>query len=258
MINLRTVLVEGIRGLRPAPLASAIAQISGLDKRRFVHSEHGNFYVNPVSNLGSRLLRGEYEPSTTALLSEYLKPGAVFVDLGANEGYFTVIASRLVGPEGIVIAIEPQTRLQEVLRMNLNANHCQNVRLVKAVVSSKTGRAQLALTPDMNTGATSLFRSTKYPLPTEEVQSFTLAELFTTLQIHRCDLMKVDIEGAEYDALMGAREVLARGVMRHIAVEVHYSILKQRGLSWDRADQLISECGYRSANTHDPRVYSFG
>jgi protein-L-isoaspartate O-methyltransferase len=154
-MNLRSIVVERIRGLRPAPLASAIARISRLDRRRFVQTEHGAFFVNPMSNLGSRLLLGEYEQSTTALLSQYLKPGAVFVDLGANEGYFTVIASRVVGPGGRVFAIEPQSRLPEVLETNLRANYCRNVRLIKAVVSSKTERMQLALISDMNTGATS-------------------------------------------------------------------------------------------------------
>jgi hypothetical protein len=76
--------------------------------------------------------------------------------------------------------------------------------------------------------------------------------------MNRCDLMKVDIEGAEYDALVGAEEELRRGVVRHMAIEVHDSILERRGLSWNRAHQVISSCGYKSANKRDPWVYSFG
>jgi FkbM family methyltransferase len=254
---MKAMFAEGIRRLRPAPLASAIAHISGLNRRRLVHTEYGTFFVNPVSNLGFQLLRGEYEPSTRTVLCQYLKPGAVFVDLGANEGYFTVLASRLVGPRGMVIAVEPQSRLQGVIRTNLRANDCHNVRLVKAAVSSKTQRVQLELGSEMNNGATSLFRCTKYPLPKEEVQSVTLAELFHSVEVHQCDLMKVDIEGAEYDAFMGAQEVLKRGVIRHMAIEVHDSILARRGLSWNRTHQVLSECGYRSAHKRSPWIYSF-
>jgi FkbM family methyltransferase len=255
---MNAIFAECIRRLRPAPLASAIAHISGFNRRRLIHTEHGTFFVNPVSILGSQLLRGEYERSTATILCECLTPGAVFVDLGANEGYFTVLASRLVGPKGRVISVEPQSRLQGVIQANLRANKCENVQLVKAVVSSKTQRVFLQLTSDLNNGATSLFRRTKYPLRKEETQSYTLVELFEAIGIDQCDLMKVDIEGAEYDALTGAQDVLRRGVIRHMAIEVHGSILKRRGLSWDQAHEVILKCGYRSTERRDPSMYSFG
>jgi hypothetical protein len=89
-----------VRRLRPAPLASAVARISRLSKRRVVRTPNGMFWVNPVSNLGYSLMNGEYEARMQEVLEQYLYPGAVFVDLGANEGYFTVMASRLVGRAG--------------------------------------------------------------------------------------------------------------------------------------------------------------
>jgi FkbM family methyltransferase len=69
-----------------------------------------------------------------AVLRRYLRPGAVFIDMGANEGYFSVLASGVVGPSGAVIAVEPQSRLQGVIQTNLDANACLNVRLVRCVV----------------------------------------------------------------------------------------------------------------------------
>jgi len=133
---MKAILVDSIRRIRPAPLASALAHITGLNKREFLQTEHGTFFVAPMSQFGFQLRHGEYEAATTAVLRRCLTPGAVFIDLGANEGYFTVLASKLVGPQGIVIAIEPQSRLQSVITANLEANNCRNVRVVKAVVSS--------------------------------------------------------------------------------------------------------------------------
>jgi FkbM family methyltransferase len=254
---MKAIFVDSIRRIRPAPLASALAHITGLNRREFVHTEHGTFFVAPMSQLGFHLRNGEYEAATTAVLRKYLTPGAVFVDLGANEGYFTVLASRLVGPQGIVIAIEPQSRLQSVITANLEANNCSNVRLVKAVVSSETRRINLALASAINNGSSSLFKHTKYPLPREEVQSFTLGDLFASIEMKRCDLMKIDIEGAEYDALTGAQEVLKRGIIRHMTIEVHDSILERRGLSWSRTHEVLLECGYRSTDKCDRAVYSF-
>jgi hypothetical protein len=69
--------------------------------------------------------------------------------------------------------------------------------------------------------------------------------------------MKMDIEGAEYDALTGAREVLKRGIIWHMTIEVHDSILERRGLSWSRTHEVILECGYGSTGNCASTVYSF-
>ena len=122
-------LTELIRRIRPAPLGSAVANICGLNRRRVIETVHGRFLVSPVSHLGYQLTHGEYEPAMTAVLGRYLKQGDVFVDLGANEGYFSVIASPLVGSAGRVIAIEPQSRLQNTIQENLALNGCNNVKV---------------------------------------------------------------------------------------------------------------------------------
>jgi hypothetical protein len=113
--------------LRPALLASFVARVCGLNKRRLVRTEEGTFFINPISNFGSILLAGEYEPQMGAVLRSYLRPGDVFIDMGANEGYFSVLASSLVGPHGTVIAVEPQSRLQGVIQTNIGENTCSNV-----------------------------------------------------------------------------------------------------------------------------------
>lgn len=255
---MKAAFIEGIRRLRPAPVGAALSRLCRLDQRRLVRTTEGTFYVNPMSILGSQVVRGQaYEPETLAVMSDFLTSGSVFVDLGANEGYFSVVASRLVGPRGRVIAIEPQSRLQGVIQANLNANDCQNVTVVKAAVAARTQAVHLSLTSEMNTGATSLFPRTRYPLPTEQVQSFTLAELLKEGGIEHCDLMKVDIEGAEYDAFAGSSDVLKQGVIHHISVEVHDSILEKRKVSWGTIHEQIRSCGYRSSHHGDPWVYSF-
>jgi FkbM family methyltransferase len=178
------------------------------------------------------------------------------VDLGANEGYFSVIASSLVGSTGRVIAIEPQSRLQTTIQTNLAFNGCTNVKVFNTIVSANTGTMRLHLTRGANTGGSSLFRSTKYTLPTEEVQSFTLADFFEKAGLDRCDLLKVDIEGAEYDVFMNAEDLLRSGVIRNIALEIHYTILERRRLSGDDLHRWISECGYSFHDDGGIRVYS--
>lgn len=249
--------IELVRKLRPAPIGSAAAWLLGLHRRRLVQTDYGKFMLSPVSNLGYNLAHGEYEPAMTRVLHRYLKSGDVFVDLGANEGYFTIIASSLVGESGSVIAVEPQSRLQSSLKATFALNGCNNVRLFQTLVTRSTGTARLHLAASVNTGATSLFRASRYPLPTEEVRSMTLADFLATAGIKRCDLLKVDIEGAEYDVLMGAGEVLKSGVIRKIALEIHHSILTARGLSGEELHRFLLDCGYALLEDADTTVYAF-
>jgi hypothetical protein len=73
-----------------------------------VSTSNGTFFINPVSNFGAAILNGEYEPEMKRILNRYLPDGGTFIDLGANEGYFSVLASRMVGSKGRVVAILPQ------------------------------------------------------------------------------------------------------------------------------------------------------
>jgi len=244
--------------VRPAALGSLLAAAFRLNKRRLVRGRYATFFIDPVSNFGAAILKGEYEPQMREVLCRYLSPGGLFIDLGANEGYLSVLASQLVGPRGTVIAIEPQSRLQHVICTNLQANDCFNVRLVRCVVSDTTGKAQLSLAPTVNTGSSSLFRPTKYSLPTEEVPSLRLSDLIDRLGVERCDLMKVDIEGAEYDVFLSATEVLRKGIFRHIALEIHTTILERRRLSADHLHRHMIDCGYELNTELGHSLYSFG
>jgi FkbM family methyltransferase len=252
-----TKLADLVRRLRPAPVSSAAAHVLGLTKRKIINTRHGAFLANPMSNLGHQLEKGEYEPGMRAVLELHLKPGGVFMDLGANEGYFSVIASALVGRKGTVIAVEPQSRLQNIIQANLTMNGCHNVRLMNAVISSKTEKVQLHLTPEANPGGSSLFRPTRYRLRAEQVQSFSLADCVDRTGIAICDLMKVDIEGSEYDVFFDAGDILKTGIIRHIALEIHNSILARRGLSGDHLHQRIQSYGYSLNDTLGNWVYTF-
>jgi FkbM family methyltransferase len=222
-----------------------------------LRTTQGRFLVSPVSHLGHRLAIGEYEPAMTAVLKRCLKPGGVFIDLGANEGYFSVIGSALVGNGGSVIAVEPQSRLMSVLHANLALNHCLNVRVIQAVVSSNTGTADLYLAPELSTGGSALSRPTRYPLPVERVQSFSLCDFLEKTGVSSCDLMKVDIEGAEFDVFMNSGNILKAGIIGNIALEIHHSLLDRRGQSGAALHRWILECGYQASDQPGNTVYTF-
>jgi FkbM family methyltransferase len=230
--------------VRPAALGSLLK--NGLRVRRTViATDAGKFYVDPVSGFGALLVQGSYEPGLLMVLQSLLKPGSTFVDLGANEGYFSVIASELVGNDGIVIAVEPQSRLREILAKNFELNDVRNVRIIHAAISNYRGTGTLHLSPDTNTGSTGLSRSTAYRNKQETTGIITLTELLSNLGIAQVDLMKIDIEGFEYEAVLGSPELFREGRVKAIALEVHAGALATRGHAAEEIVTFLRDCGYR-------------
>ena len=78
---------------------------------------------------------GKYEPQETAIVLGVLRPGDTFVDVGANWGYFTLVAAARVGNTGRVVSVEPDPRLFEMLEGNVTANTFTQVRTVRAAAS---------------------------------------------------------------------------------------------------------------------------
>ena len=99
----------------PAFLASFLKKLFKI-KREIIKTKDGIFFIDKLSNFGSQLkLKGEYEPQLKLTLEKLLKEGDTFIDLGANEGYFSIIGGKIVGGIGRIISIEPQTRLQHII-----------------------------------------------------------------------------------------------------------------------------------------------
>lgn len=250
-------LLRAVSGIRPAPLASVLCRLLGLHRRVPFQTPQGLFWLSPMTDLGRRLLiDGYYEPSMIQTLNQCLRPGGTFIDAGANEGYFSVVASRLVGDAGRVIAIEPQDRLQKVIQQNLLLNGCSNVSVIRAALGESCGEVTLNLAADMNTGASSMFSTAKYPLQKERVPCCSLARLMEDCSVDKCSLLKIDVEGAEHLILMSASDLLASGKIETIAVEFHDAILARLGVTRHEVDSFLHGLGYatRSAGPHS--VYS--
>lgn len=231
--------------IRPTELAALMTRALGIKRRRF-ESAHGVFDIDPVSNFGFRLLKdGVYEPETIEVLEACLGAGDTFVDLGANEGYFSVLASRLVG-HGEVFAIEPQRRCWPVIMQNLAGNDCANVTLVPYGVAREACTFEMVLTPPTNTGASSFVPSRRGSLwPRQTVHALPLDLIFARYAIGEVALMKVDIEGYELEALESARETLASGKIRNLLVEIYPKQLAELGRDPADVQRLLEGHGYQ-------------
>jgi len=147
-----------------------------------------------------RVLNGTYEPEQTRLAVELVRPGATVFDVGAHIGYYTLLFSRLVGPEGRVVAFEPSPRNLPVLRWHVARNGCANVQVEAVAVSDETGAARFAAGTGSGTGR--LAES-----GTVEVRTIRLDD-YVDAGGPMPDVLKIDVEGAELAVLRGAVGVL--------------------------------------------------
>ena len=144
---------------------------------------------------------GSYEFEKQQLVVELVKPGKVFFDVGAHVGFYTLMASSLVGDGGKVIAFEPLPKNLNYLERHLALNTSKNVTLIKAAVSNHSGKARFQEAPSSSMGKLTEQGSL-------EVDLVCLDELYSKQLIPVPDYMKIDVEGAEADVLNGARHLL--------------------------------------------------
>lgn len=153
---------------------------------------------------------GIWEEYETELFHEFVKPGMVVVDIGANIGYYTLIAARLAGKDGKVYAFEPEPGNYDLLVKNINVNGYNNVKPVNKALSDKKGQLKLFL-DKTNLGAHSFIDSDnpQRKAGAIDVETITLDEFIENeIEGGRIDFIKLDAEGAEGLVLAGAEKTL--------------------------------------------------
>jgi FkbM family methyltransferase len=169
------------------------------------------FMVGPSSSVWAS---GKVEAPVQTALASSLRPGDVFFDVGAGLGFFTILGARLVGPEGTVVAFEPELANLESIRSNVEANGFGNVVVTGTAVSGETREGLVR-----GSGATARLTSTAPGVPVEivSIDDFVAArpELVPAV-------VKIDVEGHELEVIRGMHETLARHRPR-IVCELHGS-----------------------------------
>ncbi len=159
-----------------------------------VHREPDRYISWAIRNLGV------WEPLETRLVCHVLERGDTFVDVGANLGWFAVMAAYCVGRDGAVFAIEPEPRNFDLLRHNLELNHLEQVVALRAAAGASEGAALLHRSAD-NLGDHRLYASPGVGDPIE-VEQIRLDRILESVD-RPLDLVKIDCQGAEPAVLEG-------------------------------------------------------
>jgi FkbM family methyltransferase len=189
------------------------------------------------------IVRGTLEPPVQEALRRLLGPGDVFYDVGANVGFFTLVGARLVGPTGRVVAFEPVPWCARAVGRNIELNGFAHAQIREQAVGGADGSARLLVVGE---ASWSHLESTGRHADVRDeidVSVVALDSLVATRAIPPPDVLKIDTEGAELQAIEGARETIARH-RPAIVCELHDTNAAFVA--------LMDELGYRTTNLDGP------
>jgi FkbM family methyltransferase len=196
---------------------------------------------------------GLWEPHLTRWISTRLRPGDTFVDVGANIGYFSLLASKLVGKSGQVVAIEASPKNFRMLQTNLAINRAQNVRAVNVAAADKCELVEVFSGNEHFTGVASIFGAGKRErgvIAEGRVQAAPLTEILQRTEIRNARLIKIDVEGSEWRAMHGLSDLLRRG---RDDLEVVLEINPECGaLQGRHPEEIVS--AFRAAGYHPYQI----
>jgi len=181
-----------------------------------------------IKTFQAYILSSSWEELTTEMFKKVVKEGDTVLDLGANLGYFTLLAARLVGEKGRVYAFEPEPTNYSLLLKNIELNGYSNVVAVQKAVSDVKGKVKFFL-DSRDTGAHTIYQSgdrKKYI----EIEAVTLDD-FLKDENHRVNVIKMDIEGAELAALSGMQQIIRESDNLKIFAEFHLPAIASSGIS---------------------------
>ncbi len=164
------------------------------------------FAARDDRSVGVHVLTDSYEPHVTAIFRKHLRPGMQVIDIGANIGYFTMLAASLVGSDGLVTAVEANPDNAKFIEASRRINNFAHVKIANVAAGRDIGL--LSLHTDHSNGVTASLPRMEDLWGTRTVPCLPLQNLIRPDR--RVDFIKIDIEGAEYLALSALEDTLKR------------------------------------------------
>jgi FkbM family methyltransferase len=184
----------------------------------------------------------KYEPFETQLFKDIVGAGMTVIDIGANIGYFTMIAGKRVGNNGKVFSFEPEENNFSFLKSNVDLNNFKNINIFKLALSDTAERKNLFISP-RNTGAYSLVDNRRTNIKVE-IETVKLDDILKTNNTTKVDIIKMDIEGGEYRALQGMKDALENNPEIKIITEFYPNALRRFGYEPIEMLTLLKKLGF--------------
>ena len=176
---------------------------------------------------------------------DLIDDGDIVIDVGANIGEYSLIAAQKVKQNGKVISIEPLKETAQTLTKNFQLNNFTNYEVITKVIGNENKKVNLY--KQMAGGTMGFVDSTLIGRKFEkvdEVEMTTIDEILSTRNIENVKIMKIDIEGYEFELLKGAKNSLQNKKIENMMIEVHINYLKEKGISEKQFYDYLTKQGY--------------
>lgn len=198
-------------------------------KDRLIAAEIAGYqaHLDGRDDLQRQMAFGIFDPLLTKFISGQLRTDGVFFDLGANVGYYSLVAARCVGRTGEVHAFEPVPQNAQRLRELVEANNITQLVVNEVAVGATSGELTLHVgDQERHSGWASVVESPKRPIAIS-VKQVTIDDYLANGTVRRPNLIKIDIEGAEPEALYGMARLLESDDAPDLIIEVNPFLLKR-------------------------------
>ncbi|MEK7263732.1 MAG: FkbM family methyltransferase [Bacteroidota bacterium] len=208
-----------------------------------IEIEGFKLFVDPTDEAIGKLflVHTRYEQAETDLIKSILKPGNTFVDVGANIGYYSLLASQCVGEKGKVYSFEPAPNNFSLLQKNIAANKLQNIIATQKAIAEKQGILRLFMDEHLS-GGHQIFDS-GLKSHSVDVETISLDEFFLPKNV-KIDLLKIDIEGAEMFALEGVKKTIASNPTMKLITEFYPVMIERCGFSPEKYLEVLRGFGF--------------
>lgn len=193
--------------LKPKPLKAAANRMIRTILPRTVECGPIHVVINPTDPVVSGALAfGVYERGELAFVNKSIRPGMTVLDIGANVGLYTALAGNAAGPQGRVIAFEPDPESFGYLQRTIQENGLKNVEAVNAAASD-TDKESWLYTSSSNRGDSRLYDN-ELSDNRVQIRQIRLDDFLPTLGIRQVDFIKMDVQGFEGHVLSGMKEII--------------------------------------------------
>ncbi|TFG52999.1 MAG: FkbM family methyltransferase [Gemmatimonadales bacterium] len=218
-----------------------------------VHDFEGSIRIEVRldEHMGSQIFwYGSYSREVLRVLGRLLTPGMIVVDAGANIGEISLLAARMVQPEGMVFSFEPVPELASRLRRNASLNRFSGIEVIECGLGEQARQAEM-YRPDapfqdgtLHAGLATLYANADRAESVGKISLTTLDAFVHARGLPRIDLLKVDVEGAELPLLRGAAAVL-RDFRPWLILEVQEETSRAAGYTQQEILTYLEGFGYR-------------
>ena len=234
-----------VGGTRVFQLVSRTHTSLGFDHKCGIRWQSGKIFLDLTDNRIFTVLEEVLaESPERKIFNALVKPGCTFVDVGANHGSYGLIASRLVGPNGFVLAFEPQHRLAELIVASLESLETCPFKVVQQICTDRQAEMEFFVPADAS-GSAGVFAdfSAKGHHQKSKLPTTTLDSCFLDLPRPKSLFLKIDVEGCEFSVINGGRTTI-QAFRPPILFEINPESALASGHSISELLQLLSELGY--------------